>query len=45
VQAPSCERPITALRALFLSFAINNCFPKSDENLLALFELVLADFL
>ncbi len=44
VQAPSCERPITALRALLLSFAINNCFPKSDEKLLALFELVLGDF-
>jgi hypothetical protein len=26
VQAPSCERPRTAPRTLFLSFANNNCF-------------------
>jgi hypothetical protein len=26
VQAPSCERPKTAPRTLFLSFANNNCF-------------------
>ncbi len=45
VQAPFCERPITALQALFLSFAINNCFPMTDEKLLAVFELVFGDFL
>jgi hypothetical protein len=45
VQAPSCERPKNAPRTLFLSFAINNCFPTSDENFLAVFELVLGDFL
>ncbi len=45
VQALSCERPKTAPRTLFLSFAINNCFPTSDENYLAVFELVLGDFL
>ncbi len=38
VQAPSCERHKTAQRTLFLLFANNNCFPKSDEKLLALFE-------
>ncbi len=27
VQAPSCKRPKTTQRALFLSFEINNCFP------------------
>jgi hypothetical protein len=27
VQTPSCERPKTAQRTLFLSFEINNCFP------------------
>ncbi len=27
VQAPSCERPITTQRNLFLFFANNNCFP------------------
>ncbi len=27
VQAPSCERPKTAQRTLFLSFEINNCHP------------------
>ncbi len=27
VQAPSCERPKTTQRTLFLSFANNNCFP------------------
>ncbi len=27
VQAPSCERPKTTQRTLFLSFEINNCFP------------------
>ena len=26
VQAPSCERPNTTQRTLFLSFVINNCF-------------------
>ncbi len=26
VQAPSCERPKTTQRTLFLSFEINNCF-------------------
>jgi hypothetical protein len=29
VQAPSCERPKTAPRTLFLLFASNNCFPIS----------------
>ncbi len=41
---PSCERPITNQRTLFLSFAINNCYPTSDEKLLAVFELILGDF-
>ncbi len=27
VQAPSCERPKTTQRTLFLLFANNNCFP------------------
>ena len=27
VQAPSCERPKTTQRTLFLSFEIKNCFP------------------
>jgi hypothetical protein len=27
VQIPSCERPKTAQRTLFLSFEINNCYP------------------
>jgi hypothetical protein len=27
VQAPSCERPKTTQRNLFLSFESNNCFP------------------
>ncbi len=27
VQTPSCERPKTAQRTLFMSFEINNCFP------------------
>jgi hypothetical protein len=27
MQAPSCERPKTAQRTLFLSFESNNCFP------------------
>jgi hypothetical protein len=27
VQAPSCKRPKTTQRTLFLSFEINNCFP------------------
>ncbi len=27
VQAPSCNRPKTTQRTLFLSFEINNCFP------------------
>jgi hypothetical protein len=27
VQAPTCERPKTAQRTLFMSFEINNCFP------------------
>jgi hypothetical protein len=27
VLAPSCKRPRTAQQTLFLSFAINNCFP------------------
>ncbi len=38
MQAPSCERHKTAQRTLFLLFATNNCFPTSDEKLLALFE-------
>jgi hypothetical protein len=29
VQAPSCERPKTTQRTLFLSFEINNCIPIS----------------
>ncbi len=33
VQAPSCERPRTALRTLFVSFAINNCFQISVQHL------------
>jgi hypothetical protein len=37
-QAPSCERHKTAQRTLFLIFANNNCFPTSEEKLLALFE-------
>ncbi len=41
MQAPSCERPKTNQRTLFLSFAINNCYPTSDEKLLAAFELIL----
>ncbi len=27
MQAPSCERPETTQRNLFLSFEINNCLP------------------
>ena len=38
MQAPSCERHKTAQRTLFLLFANNNCFPTSEEKLLALFE-------
>ncbi len=38
MQAPSCERHKTVQRTLFLLFANNNCFPTSDEKLLALFE-------
>jgi hypothetical protein len=38
VQSSSCERHKTAQRTLFLLFANNNCFPKSDEILVALFE-------
>jgi hypothetical protein len=39
MQAPSCERHKTAKRTLFLLFANNNCFPTSEEKLLAfLFE-------
>ena len=45
MKAPSCERPKTNQRTLFLSFAINNCYPTSDEKLLAAFELILGDFL
>ncbi len=30
VQAPSCERPRTAQRTVFLSFEINNFFPNSS---------------
>ncbi len=45
MQAPSCERPKTTQRSLFFPFAINNCFPASDEKLLAVFELILGDFL
>ncbi len=44
MQAPSCERPKTNQQTLFLSFSINNCFPTSDEKLLAVFELILGDF-
>ncbi len=29
VQAPSCERPKTIQRTVFLSFEINNCIPVS----------------
>jgi hypothetical protein len=39
MKAPSCESHKTAQRTLFLLFANNNWFPKSDEKLLALFEL------
>jgi hypothetical protein len=39
MKAPSCERPKTNQRTLFLSFAINNCYSTSDEKLLAAFEL------
>jgi len=45
MKAPSCKRPKTNQRTLFLSFAINNCYPTSDEKLLAAFELILVDFL
>ncbi len=38
MQAPSCERHKTAQWTLFLLFANNNCFPTSEEKLLALFE-------
>ncbi len=38
MQAPSCERHKTVQRTLFLFFANNNCFPTSDEKVLALFE-------
>ncbi len=31
VQAPSCKRPETTQRSLFLSFEINNCFPITSE--------------
>ncbi len=31
VQSSSCERHKTAQRTLFLLFAINNCFPTSDD--------------
>ena len=31
VLAPSCERPKTAPRTLFLSFESNNCFPITAE--------------
>jgi len=40
MQAPFCKRPKTNQRTLILSFAINYCFPTSDENLLAVFELI-----
>jgi hypothetical protein len=40
MKAPSCERPTTNQRILFLSFALNNCYPTSDEKLLAAFELI-----
>jgi hypothetical protein len=43
MQSPSCERPKTNQRTLFLPFAINNCFPTSDEKLLAIFKLILGD--
>jgi hypothetical protein len=33
MQAPSCERPKANQRTLFLSFAINNYNPTSDEKL------------
>jgi hypothetical protein len=36
---------LTNQRTLFLSFAINNCYPTSDEKLLEPFELILGDFL
>jgi hypothetical protein len=45
MQAPSFERPKTNQRTPFLSFAINNCYPTSDEKMLAAFELILGDFL
>ncbi len=38
MQAQSCGRHKTAQRTLFLLFANNNCFPTSEEKLLALFE-------
>ena len=38
IHAPSCERHKTAQQTLFLLFANNNCFPKLDEKLVALFE-------
>ncbi len=44
MKAPSCERPKTNQRTLFLSFAINNCYPTSGEKLLAIFEFILEDF-
>ncbi len=44
MQATSCKRTNTNQRTLFLSFAIKNCFPRSDEKLLAIFELILGDF-
>jgi hypothetical protein len=45
MEAPSCKMTKTNQRTLFLLFAINNCFPTSDEKLLAIFELILGDFL
>jgi hypothetical protein len=44
MQAPSYKRTQANQRTLFLSFAINNCFPTSDEKLLAIFELIIWDF-
>jgi hypothetical protein len=44
MQTPSYKRTETNQQTLFLSFAINNCFPTSDEKLLAIFELILWDF-
>jgi hypothetical protein len=32
VQAPSCERPRSAQRTLFMSFEINNCFQISVKR-------------